>query len=59
MIFRQTKPDWYKKVAVKRKRFTVEQIVAVLNPAELRMPVSIFIRQLRISEQAYYLLKKQ
>jgi len=35
---------------VKRKRFSVEQIVAVLKEAELGMPVADLIRQIGISE---------
>jgi len=44
---------------VKRKRFSVEQIVAVLKQAELGMPVADLIRQVGISEQTYYRWKKQ
>jgi len=36
---------------MKRKRFSVEQIVAVLKQAELGMPVADVIRQMEISEQ--------
>jgi putative transposase len=39
---------------VKRKRFSVEQIVAVLKQAGLGMPVAEVIRQVEISEQTYY-----
>ena len=45
--------------AVKRKRFSVEQIVAVLKQAELGMPVADIVRQVGISEQTYYRWKKQ
>jgi putative transposase len=44
---------------VKRKRFSVEQIVAVLKQAELGMPVADIIRQVGISEQTFYRWKKQ
>jgi putative transposase len=44
---------------MKRKRFSVEQIVAVLKQAELGMPVQDLIRQLGISEQTFYRWKKQ
>jgi putative transposase len=44
---------------VKRKRFSVEQIVAVLKQAELGMPVADLIRQIGISEQTFYRWKKQ
>jgi hypothetical protein len=36
---------------VKRKRFSVEQIVAVLKQAELGVPVAELIRQVGITEQ--------
>ena len=44
---------------MKRKRSSVEQIVAVLKQAELGMPVADVIRQMGISEQTYYRWKKQ
>jgi putative transposase len=44
---------------VKRKRFSVEQIVAVLKQAELGMAVSDLTRQVGISEQTFYRWKKQ
>ena len=44
---------------MKRKRFSVEQIVAVLKQAELGMPVANVIRQMGISEQTFYRWKKQ
>jgi putative transposase len=44
---------------MKRKRFSVEQIVAVLKQAELGMAVADIIRQLGISEQTFYRWKKQ
>lgn len=45
--------------AVKRKRFSVEQIVAMLKQAELGMPVGELTRQVGISEQTFYRWKKQ
>jgi putative transposase len=45
--------------AVKRKRFSVEQIVAVLKQAEFGMAVSDLTRQMGISEQTFYRWKKQ
>ena len=39
---------------MKRKRFSVEQIVAVLKQAELGMPVADVVRQMRISAQTFY-----
>jgi len=44
---------------VKRKRFSVEQIVAVLKQAELGIPVAELIRQVGISEQTFYRWKKR
>ena len=44
---------------MKRKRFSVEQIVAVLKQAELGLPVADLIRQTGISEQTFYRWKKQ
>ena len=44
---------------MKKKRFSVEQIVAVLKQAELGMPMADVIRQAGISEQTYYRWKKQ
>ena len=48
-----------KEFVVKRKRFSVEQIVAALKQAELGMPVADLIRRLGISEVTYYRWKKQ
>ena len=44
---------------MKRKRFSVGQIVAVLKQAELGMPVADVVRQMGISEQTFYRWKKQ
>jgi len=44
---------------VKRKRFSVEQIVAVLKQAELGMPVAEVIRRVGVSGQTFYRWKKQ
>ena len=44
---------------MKKKRFSGEQIVAVLKQAELGMPVADVIRQVGISEQTFYRWKKQ
>jgi putative transposase len=43
---------------VKRKRFSVEQIVAALKQVELGMTVADATRQLGISEQTFYRWKK-
>jgi len=43
---------------VRRSRFSVEQIVAVLKQAELGMPVADLIRKIGISEQTFYRWKK-
>jgi putative transposase len=44
---------------VKRKRFSVEQIVGVLKQAEAGTPVAELIRHVGISEQTFYRWKKQ
>lgn len=44
---------------MKRKRFSVEQIVAVVKQAEMGVPVAELIRQVGISEQTFYRWKKQ
>ena len=44
---------------MKRKRFSVEQIVAVLKQAEMGPPVSDLIRHLGIAEQTFYRWKQR
>ncbi len=44
---------------MKRKRFSVEQIVAVLKQGELGLPVADLARQVSISEQTFYRWKSQ
>ena len=44
---------------MKKKRFSVEHIVAVLKQAELGMPVADLIRRVGISEQTFYRWKRQ
>ncbi|MFZ0314457.1 MAG: IS3 family transposase [Candidatus Korobacteraceae bacterium] len=44
---------------MKKKRFSVEQIVAVLKQVELGVPVAEVIRKVGISEQTFYRWKKQ
>jgi putative transposase len=44
---------------MKRKRFSVEQIVAVLKQAELGMSVADVLRRIGISEQTFYRWEKQ
>ena len=39
---------------MKRKRFSVEQIVGVLKQAEVGVPVAELIRHVGISEQTFY-----
>ena len=39
---------------MKRKRYSVEQIVAVLKKAELGLSVADLTRQIGISEQTFY-----
>ena len=43
---------------MKKKRFSVEQITAVLQQAEGDVPVGDICRQVGISEQTYYRWKK-
>lgn len=43
---------------MRKSRFSVEQIVAVLKQVEMGMPVGDLIRQLGISEQTFYRWKK-
>ena len=52
--FRQNLLPEEGRFAVKRKRFSVEQIVAVLKQAEVGVPVAELIRQVGISEQTLY-----
>ena len=44
---------------MKKKRFSVEQIVWVLKQAEVGVPVAELIRKVGISEQTFYRWKKQ
>lgn len=44
---------------MKRKRLSVEQIVAVLKQADVGVPVAGLIRRVRISEQTFHRWKKQ
>jgi putative transposase len=39
---------------MKRKRFSVEQIAAMLKQAEVGVPVAELIRQMDVSEQTFY-----
>jgi putative transposase len=45
--------------AVKKKRFSVEQIVGILKQAEVGVPIGELIRKVGISEQTFYRWKKQ
>ncbi len=44
---------------MRKKRFSVEQIVSVLKQAKLGLPVAGLVRQVGISEQTFYRWKKQ
>jgi putative transposase len=44
---------------MKQKRFSVEQIAAVLKQAEVGVPVAELIRKAGISQQTFYRWKKQ
>ena len=43
---------------MKRKRFSVEQITAVLQQAETGIPIMELCRQVGVSEQTFYRWKK-
>ena len=44
---------------MKKKRFSAEQIVAILKQAELGIPVAELIRRVGVSEQTFYRWKKK
>jgi putative transposase len=44
---------------VKQKRFSVEQIVAVLKQTEAGVPLAELLRRVGVSEQTFYRWKKQ
>ncbi len=44
---------------MKRQRFSVEQILAVVKQAEQGIPVADLIRKVGITEQTFYRWKKQ
>ncbi|WP_408896635.1 transposase, partial [Pararoseomonas baculiformis] len=44
---------------MKKKRFSVEQIVSVLKQAELGLPVADLVRHFGISEQTFYRWRKE
>ena len=44
---------------MKKKRFSVEQIVGVLKQAEVGVPIGELVRKEGISEQTFYRWKKQ
>ena len=44
---------------MKRKRYSVEQITAILQQAEAGMPVADLVRKAGIAEQTFYRWKKQ
>ena len=44
---------------MRRKRFSLEQIVGVLKQAEVEVPVAELIHKVGISEQTYYRWKRQ
>jgi putative transposase len=43
---------------MKKKRFSVEQIVGVLKQAEVGVPVAELIRKVGISDQTFYRWKR-
>lgn len=44
---------------MKKKRFSAEQIVAILKQADLGIPIGELIRQVGVSEQTFYRWKKK
>ena len=44
---------------MKKKRFSVEQIVGVLKQAKVGVPIRELVRRAGISEQTFYRWKKQ
>ena len=44
---------------MKKKRFSVEQMIGVLKQAQVGVPVAEVIRKAGISEQTFYRWKKQ
>jgi len=44
---------------MKQKRFSVEQVAAMLKKAELDVPAADIVRQVDICEQTFYRWKKQ
>ena len=44
---------------MKKKRFSAEQIVAILRQAELGTPIAELIREVGISEQTFYQWKRK
>ena len=48
-----------KRGTAKKKRFAVEQIMAILKQADLGIPIAELIRQVGISEQTFYRWKKK
>jgi putative transposase len=56
--FRQNQIPGGGQFAAKQKRFSVEQIVAVLERAEAGVPLAELIRRVGISEQTFYRWKE-
>jgi putative transposase len=59
LVFGHNRARQAEELAMKRKRFSVEQIVGVLKQAEVGVPVAELIRKVGISEQTFYRWKKQ
>jgi putative transposase len=55
---RQNEVCWDGGFAVKRKRFSIEQITGILKQAQLGTPIADLCRQHGLSEQSYYRWKK-
>jgi transposase-like protein len=55
----ESRPEKGEDFAVKQKRFSVKQIVAVLKQAEAGVPLAELLRRVGVSEQTFYRWKKR
>jgi putative transposase len=59
LVFRQNQPLRGLEDLSMKKKFSVEQIVAVLKQAEVGVPIAELIRKVGISEQTFYRWKSK
>jgi putative transposase len=50
MLAHETAEDWL----MKKRRFSVEQMIGILKQAQVGIPVAEVVRKARISEQTFY-----